>query len=1204
MPGRAFVCILLVTASVYAQDRTAVPELTPQGRGTAISFRVAFGGDGKWLAQSDRNALRIFDTATGKIARELTMTGAAGDGLAILAFAAHPREDIVVMCDATGALVAFNVATGGELWRTTSLKLPGSRWPLPPRADLRFSADGRIVNAAIMALSVGFRGMSATTYRRQVGVDGTVTADVVERVRGDTSLMTRSVMALPSSSDDGRWMYLRRRVKGVERVRVRDVRTGRDVGPEAVGSIVASNAATNRILLIDNDVGLGTLTLIEAGSGRVIASWAGGDATFSSDGSRILITRGLSALPYIASQIQPFWSLVDAESGRTLATSPPDSPIAFGWALSPDGQRIATVQQGKVVIADVRMPIEYTTITPSSAPLTTAGEVAALEQGDRTSDRAAEVAGMFRFDQSGFPVIALSNDKRWLEVRGEDKQVDTWDTVTGNRMPFRSSVFTGGPVGLRPANQTSVDTLDTSQRAQVDNVEPAPEPDQPVADHEIESTSCLTAASCKTRADYCLALGTATYETLLQAGIDIVWGGCSVSPDRKRAVVAGTDQRGKPLSRSLACKLLFRCSARLVVFDIARKTYVPLRDDGADASARFGFRASTVEWSPDSAFVLSQASIDGRLGIWDATTGNLIDVDGNGFRGVRSLGFLESSARLATSGTLLGGVIEVDVWDLHSRQRVARLTDVPRNPSSPVTSGSSSSGFAANEHAILGPGPDNTVWIRSWRTGNLVGHLRVLKTGDWLVTTPSGLFDGSPGGWRHLAWRVGDGVNVAPGELYFNEFYQPGLLADLLADRTAREVRAVADRDRRQPTLTVTAHALDARSAVVLVAAVEAPAEPPYATGSGVHDVRLFRNGVLVHAWRGAMPLVNGAAQFETRVPLVAGVNRFVVYAFNADNIKSADVETELKLDAPPREPTAYVLAVGINRYTNGEFDLKYAVPDATTFAADFSRAQQALGVTRVRVVNLLDGEATRQNILLALARLAGTQEGPLPADTPAALRSLERAQPEDTVVVYFAGHGVARDDRFHLIPSDLIYDGPRASAHTALDQLLARSISDRDLERAFEPIDARHLLLVIDACQSGQAIGADGERYGPMNSRGLAQLAYEKGMFVLTASQAYQAALESEQLGHGYLTYALVNEGLKMPVADATPADGAVTVQEWFDYAVGRVPQLQLQAILRAEQAGRLLTFGPGVREAGELQTPRAFSRRDDAVSLIVVRP
>ena len=38
-------------------------------------------------------------------------------------------------------------------------------------------------------------------------------------------------------------------------------------------------------------------------------------------------------------------------------------------------------------------------------------------------------------------------------------------------------------------------------------------------------------------------------------------------------------------------------------------------------------------------------------------------------------------------------------------------------------------------------------------------------------------------------------------------------------------------------------------------------------------------------------------------------------------------------------------------------------------------------------------------------------------------------------------------------------------------------------------------------------------------DSKGLAQLAYEKGMYILTAAQSYQAAQETSQLGHGLLT-------------------------------------------------------------------------------------
>jgi hypothetical protein len=54
-------------------------------------------------------------------------------------------------------------------------------------------------------------------------------------------------------------------------------------------------------------------------------------------------------------------------------------------------------------------------------------------------------------------------------------------------------------------------------------------------------------------------------------------------------------------------------------------------------------------------------------------------------------------------------------------------------------------------------------------------------------------------------------------------------------------------------------------------------------------------------------------------------------------------------------------------------------VPDATVFGTEFARQKQALGATNVRVLSLLDNQATRSNILLALARLSGVHEGLLP---------------------------------------------------------------------------------------------------------------------------------------------------------------------------------------------------------------------------------
>jgi len=364
-----------------------------------------------------------------------------------------------------------------------------------------------------------------------------------------------------------------------------------------------------------------------------------------------------------------------------------------------------------------------------------------------------------------------------------------------------------------------------------------------------------------------------------------------------------------------------------------------------------------------------------------------------------------------------------------------------------------------------------------------------------------------------------------------------------------------------------------------------------------------------VKVWRGDLALQNGALRVDAIVPVLAGDNHFSAYAFNHDDIRSQEAETTVRANIDARPPTVYIVAIGVNAYANPEFNLAYAAPDAKSFGDAVGARQRLIDPTAtVRVVHLLDGEATRANILLAVDRLSGRQSGALPAGAPPMLATLAASRPEDTVVLFFAGHGLATGDRFYMIPADMAYRGARAQVGTALSQLLERSISDQDLESALEPVDARHLALIIDACQSGQAIGSAHERQGPMNSRGLAQLAYEKGMSILAASQAYQAALESTKLGHGYLTFALVEEALATDVADRRPADGAVTLDEWFDYAVRRVPALQAEAMTEAGRAGRIIRFDVAPlnpRTSGQLQTPRRFARRDaPGPSLIVWRP
>lgn len=127
------------------------------------------------------------------------------------------------------------------------------------------------------------------------------------------------------------------------------------------------------------------------------------------------------------------------------------------------------------------------------------------------------------------------------------------------------------------------------------------------------------------------------------------------------------------------------------------------------------------------------------------------------------------------------------------------------------------------------------------------------------------------------------------------------------------------------------------------------------------------------------------------------------------------------------------------------------------------------------------------------------------------------------------------------------------------------------------------------------------------MNSRGLAQLAYEKGMNILTAAQGYQVALETAQLGHGFLTYALVEEGLKQAAADQAPEDGSVVLREWLDYAVERVPEIHHEMIGDRSQPSRgIQVIAAGNRrdeaQSWNVQRPRVFYRREPEPAPLVI--
>lgn len=595
--------------------------------------------------------------------------------------------------------------------------------------------------------------------------------------------------------------------------------------------------------------------------------------------------------------------------------------------------------------------------------------------------------------------------------------------------------------------------------------------------------------------------------------------------------------------------------------------------------------ASSIVFSPNGKILALNNGESIKL--LDAGTGSLVRSLDNRVRDISSIAF-------SPDGKIIAGATKdtVQLWDATTGRAM---------PGSPTKTTQSRPieeiVFGKSGRYLIGASMEDVkVWDGT--SGQELGDFISLNDRDWLAVAPDGLFDGSPAAWQQILWRFNNNTfDYAPVEAFFNEFFHPGLLADLLAGTRPRAASDISQKDRRQPRVNLTVSnaqpGANTRNIGVKIEISQAVA--------GAQDVRLFRNGSLVKLWAGDVLDGQSNVVLEATIPIVSGENRLTAYAFNHDNIKSSDAT--LVITGPEslkRQGAIYILAVGVDHYSNSAYDLKYAVADARDFSAEFKRQQELLKrYAVVSVTRLLDAEATKARIIEKLDELAA------------------RAQPEDAVIVYFAGHGTAHGDQFYLIPHDLGYDGPRENLQeAALQTILRHSISDRELEKSFEKLDAGQLLLVIDACNSGQALEAAEKRRGPMNSKGLAQLAYEKGMYVMTAAQSYQAAIEAARLGHGFLTYALIEEGLKQGAADREPKDRSIDLREWLNYASEQVPRMQQQNMLEALRGrGRYIPFAGDGRDPGlpkneldardRIQRPRVFYRRErETASLIVAAP
>lgn len=604
--------------------------------------------------------------------------------------------------------------------------------------------------------------------------------------------------------------------------------------------------------------------------------------------------------------------------------------------------------------------------------------------------------------------------------------------------------------------------------------------------------------------------------------------------------------------------------------------------------------------SEDDQLVLS-ADGDGHARLLDAATGELLQRFE--VRDAPSFGLsLISVALSADGGRVLGGLWsgEAVLWDVESGDEIRRLEGhsqgvgavafAPGGRRAVTGSGDGTAilwnletgaalhhlGGHTVEIRTLAFSPDGTRlvtgsrdgMVRLWdaQSGEPLATLFSLPQGTWAAIDPAGRFDTNDlEQIRGLSWVMPDDpLTPLPLETFMRDYYEPRLLPRLLAGERLPELGRLQELNRVQPEVRLESVEPQPDGTATVTVRVEGR-EREYGGrthASGAQDLHLFRDGQLVALERGDLLDAGvGATRTFGGIQLPAGRDSvtFSAYSFNTDGVKSRTVYRGRTLpERPELRRRAYVVSLGVNTFADPRYDLRFAANDARLYQKALAERLEATGrYEEVVVVPLIsDTEsstlATRAAVRAVFTLLAGEAVAPgMLAAIPNAER-IRRATPDDLLVFTAATHGfTAAGGTFHLFPADI------ATADGLTAELLASTISSADLSAWLLPVDAGRIVAVVDACHSAAAVAAPGFKPGPMGSRGLGQLAFNKGMQLLAASQADDVALESESLRQGLLTYALVRDGLEAGAADHDPEDAVISLGEWLAYGVRRVPVL-----------------------------------------------
>ncbi len=513
--------------------------------------------------------------------------------------------------------------------------------------------------------------------------------------------------------------------------------------------------------------------------------------------------------------------------------------------------------------------------------------------------------------------------------------------------------------------------------------------------------------------------------------------------------------------------------------------------------------------------------------------------------------------------------------------------------------------FWPNSKLLASASDDTTVRIWRLGDGSLIGTFAGSNDGsDWVFFTPDGSFDASPEGERRVTWRLdserGADAQIVRLEQLHQQRHVFDLANNLLVKPPNNEALQAANPlpPAAPPQLTIeTAMAYKANERKIdLKIRIGTP---------DYTDLRLYHNGVAVPG-----DLKSSGTDAKASLTLVSGLNRIYALAGRDGSIEGRSNELTLVHEGPTRGRT-HVLALGVSKYKTQA--LRFADKDAEAIAALLGRNGADAKAADFKPIVLLNDDLKIESFEHAFEEL---------------LRRV-RGHPEDTIVVFLAGHTEVRREMFCLLlPTATLPAGPdlvalrgpvgdeprknRATLPTNDPSVLPYA----RIHRSLSALEALQRLVIIDACQA-EAIFDDPEvraRNRLAMRRQAEKDAYRARTSYILATRRGERSTEPPALEHGLLTYVLLHAMgapdlatsrelaifQKHPTADFD-GDGWIDTAELQQYARLTIPTL-------VKQFPVFLPRGPATRgRTGSVPSEDAISQdvvKTEAFRLIEASP